>query len=91
MNIWDLAINIAVLFTVLNIVVVALVYLIWGKVRIYQGILWLYMRRPNHTGATCAIFYLDPMGPWPEVCDICKYVDACEYLASLESVENNGR
>ncbi len=87
MNIWDIVINVALVVTGLNVLVVVLVYLVWGKVRIYQGILWLYMRRPNHSGATCGVFYLDPMGPWPEVCDICKYIDACEVLANLPDAE----
>jgi hypothetical protein len=81
MNLWDIFVNSAVILTILNILIVVLVFLVYGKVGIYQGLLWLYMRRPNHVGSTCAIFYLDPMGPWPEVCDICKFVDACEFMA----------
>ena len=81
MNIWDILKNMVLVLTGLNIIVVVLVFLVYGKLGVYRGLLWLYMRRPNHVGSNCLVFYLDPPGPWPGVCEICKYIDSCEFMA----------
>ncbi len=92
---WEIIVNVALVLTALNIVIVVVVFLVYGKNGIYQGILWLYIkaRGPLLNGATCTVFYLDPPGPWPGVCDICKFIDACEVLAwdGDEGPDKNGR
>ncbi|MHC4573370.1 MAG: hypothetical protein ACYS76_04450 [Planctomycetota bacterium] len=83
MDWWELIVNVGLVVTALNVVLIVGSYLIFGKESIYRAILWLYIkaRGPLHNGATCAIYPLEPMGPWVGVCEICKFIDACEVMA----------
>ena len=46
-----------------------LVYIVYGPKYFAMALVYLISRFPGHAGATCVVYYLDPVGPWPGVCD----------------------
>lgn len=46
-----------------------LVYIVSGPKYFAMALVYMISRFPGHAGATCVVYYLDPVGPWPGVCD----------------------
>ncbi len=69
------------------------IYFMFGSDVHAMGLVYLISRFPGHAGATCVVYYLEPMGPWPGVCDIaCRnppghmgtdLVGACYFLSGV--------
>ena len=83
-------IRLAVILTAFNV----LVYLVSGPKYFAMALVYMISRFPGHAGATCVVYYLDPVGPWPGVCDrACRnppgqlkgldLVGACYFLSGV--------
>lgn len=80
----------AIILTGFNV----LVYIVSGPRYFTMVLIYLISRLPGHAGATCVVYYLEPLGPWPGVCDIaCRnprgymgtdLVGACYLLSGVE-------
>ena len=46
-----------------------LIYIWYGPKYFAMALVYLISRFPGHAGATCVVYYLEPHGPWPGVCD----------------------
>jgi hypothetical protein len=73
--------------TAINLVI----YFMFGPELFAMALVWIISRLPGHTGVMCVVYYLEPMGPWPGVCEkACRnptgalgvnLVDACYFLS----------
>jgi hypothetical protein len=81
---------VAGVLTVVNLAI----YFMFGSDVHAMGLVFLISRFPGHAGATCVVYYLDPIGPWPGVCDrACRnppghmgtdLVGACYLMAGVD-------
>lgn len=62
------------------------------------ALVWMITRVPGHSGSDCPVYYLDPMGPWPGVCEkACKnrigamgvsQIEACYFMSGQTRKED---
>ena len=55
----------AIILTSISFILVAL----FGTRPLAIALVWVITRIPGHSGATCPVYFLEPIGPWPGVCE----------------------
>jgi hypothetical protein len=53
------------IMTVVNLAI----YFMFGPEPLAMALVWILTRIPGHAGARCPVYFLDPVGPWPGVCE----------------------
>jgi len=84
---WNLIV-VAVILTSISFGLMAL----FGTRPLAIALVWIITRMPGHSGATCIVYELEPVGPWLGVCEkACKnpwMVNSCYQMSGVKPYES---